>query len=437
MNHTNSMTVYVAGLIGALIYAASNNVSMAMSLQTAVQKAVAEQPKLLMSVFVKKQAEAQCQLSNAGLFPHAEVNIAYGRQKAPIWQTDGKLDMNVGVTPKVTTLRLRQMLFDGFATISQVEASKARLEEAKHNVQAILEENILAIAEAYLSVLRGKSIVEYAKDNLNLHQELLARTQPKNLRQAEKEQVAARLALARTTLLEAQSMLRDAHTRFAMLTGFELNTVLRPELSKHVLPVTEESLIKQAIEHSNLLDSAHAAVTAAQAERKQALAGYYPELDLSLNRQQGKNFAHISKKQRDTSVMLQLRYNVFMGGADQAREKLATWRLEEAKQAYTSAQREVESKARLAWTAYTQAHGQLGFFREYTDKMQAAAQHSREQCLANNAYIAECLDAQLEAYSACSMYISSQLNELLGGYKLLYSTNHLSKHFHINVPDLK
>ena len=70
-------------------------------------------------------------------------------------------------------MTLTQMLFDGFATQSEVERQIARMDSASRRVQETAEFIALDAVEAHLDVLRNQALVELARENVEQHQGIL------------------------------------------------------------------------------------------------------------------------------------------------------------------------------------------------------------------------------------------------------------------------
>ena len=99
------------------------------------------------------------------------------------------------------------MLFDGFATQSEVQRQIARIDSASYRVQEAAEFIALDAVEAHLDVLRNQALVELARENLEQHRRILGQ-----VRQLE-DQGAGSIGDVRQTesrLAEAQSSLAVA-----------------------------------------------------------------------------------------------------------------------------------------------------------------------------------------------------------------------------------
>ena len=115
------------------------------------------------------------------------------------------------------------MLFDGFATQSEVQRQIARIDSASRRVQETAEFIALDAVEAHLDMLRNQALVELARENIEQHQRMLG--QVRQLKGqgggsiADVHQAEARLAEAQNALAVAFGNLHDAEALYLAVVG--------------------------------------------------------------------------------------------------------------------------------------------------------------------------------------------------------------------------
>ena len=130
----------VAGLWLALLAStALQGPALATSLEEAVQRAVLNNPDVGSAASDRRAADEQVRQARAGYFPRADIRTAIGREWAntpstragsPPWEDDST---NKNRTD--TSLTVRQMLFDGFETESDVARRQALAESSASRVR--------------------------------------------------------------------------------------------------------------------------------------------------------------------------------------------------------------------------------------------------------------------------------------------------------------
>lgn len=120
-------------------------------------------------------------------------------------------------------LVLRQMIFDGFATPSEVK----RLDHAKRvryfELQNTMQETTLEFMRAYIDTLRYRELTDYAKTNYVIHQQyfdkIKERVDAGVARRVDLEQATGRLALAEANLLTETTNLFEVTARIQRILG--------------------------------------------------------------------------------------------------------------------------------------------------------------------------------------------------------------------------
>ena len=210
-------------------------------------------------------------------------------------------------------LTLTQMLFDGYATKSEVERQLARTDSAAYRVDEAAEFIALDAIEVHLDVLRNLILVEQAKENLVAHEAILGR-----VRQGERQgggsiadvrQTEARLAAARNVLATADGNLRDARARYRRVTGDDAHELETSTAPIFALPEGPETAAAKAATSSPTVRIAKADIDVAKAELRGSRAGYYPRFDLELGTGANKQIDGIVGSEVQAEALVVMRYN--------------------------------------------------------------------------------------------------------------------------------
>jgi adhesin transport system outer membrane protein len=333
---------------------------------------------------------------------------------------------------------LTQMLFDGFATESEVERQLARTNSAAYRVDEAAEFIALDAIEAHLDVLRNRSLVAQAKENLAQHQEIFGRVRQGELRGsgsiADVRQTEARLAAARSVLATAIGNLRDAEARYVRVTGArpkELENSAPPVVA---LPEGPETAAALASINSPTVQIATADIDVAKAELKGSRAGYFPRFDLELGAAANRQIDGIVGSEVEGQALLVMRYNLFRGGGDIAKEREAFARVSESHHGLRKARNEAEEQARQSYNALMTARSRVEALAAQRRANAATRQAYAEQFKLGQRSLLDLLDAENEYYLAKANLTTAEFTENFAVYRVLTVTGDLLPTLEIDRP---
>jgi outer membrane protein, adhesin transport system len=217
-------------------------------LEDAVAAALRDNPEVVAATSNRLATDETINQARAGYFPALDLRGNTGVENSNNLSTRGRLNRGAGEPSDVTLWRneanasLRQMLFDGFATSSQVDQSVARTESAAARVRRTAESVGLDAVEAYLQVQRRAELARIAQANIASHERFLElvrrRAQQGGGTTADVRQAESRLALARENLAAAQGQLDTARATFKRVVGVEAGETVRPQVPEARLPAS-------------------------------------------------------------------------------------------------------------------------------------------------------------------------------------------------------
>ena len=176
-------------------------------------------------------------------------------------------------------------------------------------------------------------------------------------------------------------------------------------------------------------------MVASSAQKRAAKAAYYPTVEFEIAGANNRNLSGVQTKSNSTTALLRLRYNIFNGGSDRARERESAWALEKEKEVRNNIRRQVEQATRLAWNTFTSSRAQLQYFKKHMDSSEKTRDSYYKQFSIGQRTLLDLLNTENELYGSRSSYISAQYNELLGKYRLLNSMGRLVDYLHVTLPD--
>ena len=185
------------------------------------------------------------------------------------------------------------------------------------------------------------------------------------------------------------------------------------------LPESPDASAAAAWVTSPTVQLANADIDVAQAELRAARAGYYPNLDLELGAAAGDNLDGLEGRDVNAQALLVLRYNLFRGGGDIAREREAFLRIKEARQNLRVAQRDAEQEARVAYHALMTARARLEALGDGVDAQRATRDIYAQQFDLGQRGLLDLLDAENELFNDRSNLVTATFTERFAVYRVL------------------
>lgn len=292
------------------------------TLKEVAQQAVLSSPEVTSKWHNLKAAEEEIGVARGNFLPRVDLTAGTGREslrQPPADQSNNYTRSNYG-------LSLNQMLFDGFATHSEVKRlDKARLVRYYELLDAS-EGIALEAARAYLDVLRYRFLVNLAEDNYvqhkATHEQLIRRTQSGVGRRVDLEQAGSRLALAEINLATETANLHDVTARYQRLVNSQPpGSVIPPAQLSNGLPASQKAAQETLYKKNPTLLAAIENTEAAQHDMEVRRAAYSPKLDFRARTDHINNYLGVDGNRVQNVAELVITWNLFNGGSDRAREK--------------------------------------------------------------------------------------------------------------------
>jgi len=418
-------TVAMALVVGMTVYAAAA----AERLPDAVRAALRRHPEVLGAAASARAAVENYEQAAAGRLPTLDLRMGGGRENS-----DNTLLRSAGIGSRTLTrqeasLTLRQNIFDGSQVRSEMERQSFRLESARARLSETAESIALRAAEAYLDVLRDQGLVRFAEDNVARHEELLKKTQLRFRsgvgQRADFEQATARVALARSSLVGARGSLEDSAARYYRVVGRTASGLTEPEAPAKYLPVSIESAKARAADTSYSVKAARSDLSAAQLNIRSIRADLLPRVDVELSANRNRDLDGIIGPNNDNQAMLVMRYNLFRGGADQARIREAVERETIALETVNDALQSTEEAAARAWAARATARERIAPLDAHVQATEQVLRAYRDQFELGRRSLLDLVNAENELYQARSALLAGRVAERLSEYRVLASVGAL------------
>ncbi len=329
-----------------------------LTLKEVAQKVVLENPEVLAKWHAFKAAGGDVDVARAGFYPRIDFTGGTGKEdlKEPgVSRQD--------YTRRGYALTLNQMLYDGFATSSDVKRlDKARLTRYFELLDAA-ENAALEAARAYYDVIRYRHLMLLAENNYIEHRSSYELLQRRALagagRRVDVEHAASRLALAELNLNTEAANLHDVTARYLRLVGEQPPEVMfGPARLAKDYPASQPDALKLAFKRNPTLLAAVENLEAAQHEVELRRSDFHPKLELRLTNDSAENVNGVTGTRQNNIAELVFRYNLFNGGADVARQTVYAERKNQALDLRDKACRDIRQTLSIAYNEVRRLHAQ-------------------------------------------------------------------------------
>ncbi len=372
--------------------------------------------------------------AEGGYLPSVDLNAGIGYEYTDSPSTRAARGDSNELTRKELGLNVRQMLFDGWGTRSEVERQNARTDSAAARLLAVGEATAMRAAEAYLDLGRYQGLKAISAESLQIHKriedQIRLRSEAGVGRRADYDQVKARVALAEVNLVAADVNLLDAETTFQRVVGRlpggePVDLVAIPP---GALPGSLQQALEQAQVNNPVLHTAAADIEAARAQHAAAKQSDYPRFDLELGGNLNDDIAGTEGHVDDLSAMIRMRYNLYRGGSDAARKRATAHNVNEARDIRDRSVRQLEESLRLAWAAYRATSAQLPLLERQVVSAQATRLAYEKQFNIGQRTLLDLLNSENEVLQARQSVIETRADGLLAQYRLLEAMGALVDH---------
>ena len=379
-------------------------------LSQVVESAILTNPEIIQSY---KTYEASVKESDAAFgryLPTVDLTSSYGAENrhdpiALIGPSGSKYNRDE------STLSLRQMLFDGFATKNEVarldKTSKARLFELENLSQSIA----LDSAKAYIDLLRYRTLTNLAEDNYVAHKTIFEQLELKAKagvgKKSDVEQARSRVSLADYNMSVEGSNLHDIESRYQNLIGS-----LPPRNLNATVPLGQDipkdpiEAIKYAQAHNPKLLATIQDMGSQSALLEYRNSAFLPRLEFHAYAEHGNDINGYSGVHRNDVAEVVLTWNLFNGNTDVNLRKKELSALEAATNRRDKTCRDIRLELQIAYNDIQKLTAQAAYLDERQISIEKARDAYRKQFDIGQRTLVDLLNAENEVFEAKRLYIN-------------------------------
>jgi outer membrane protein, adhesin transport system len=388
-----------------------------------VADAISAHPMVKEKVHVYRQVLSDQLIASSSNRPSVDLQASTGLYNTESPSTGGNA---VDYDSTRVELSVTQNLFNGYQSTNQIKQNESRAQAALYDLYDTADNIALDTIQAYLNVLKHKKLYQLARENVASHEGILSQIRERNSsgvgRRSQLQQTEGRVARAHASLIAQQNNLNDALTELHHLLGryVEVTDLAEPTLPE--IPREDlNTLIDQALLRHPAIKVASSNIEASQFEYQRSQSSRYPNLDLRLASEWGNDIGGVSGDTSELSLVLNLTYNFYNGGADKSDQSKKISAVYEQKDFAARIRRQIINTLRLAWTADESLQRQLKFFQQYILKASETVGSYREEFFIGQRDLIDLLDAENELNTANNDYTRAYFDLMAARYRVYES----------------
>ena len=404
------------------------------TIQQAAQEAVLTNPEVQIKWHAFQSANGERDVAAGNFLPHLDAQAGINRER----HNDPLLLNNYNSHSQSITLS--QMIYDGFATSSEVDRLDHNRLVKLYELYDVTESTTLEVVRAHLDVLRYRKLVEFAEENYVQHRalydQLLSKAQAGVGRRVDLEESAGRLALAEANLLSETSNLHDVSARYQRLVGTKpAQTLVEPAgLDKDLPPE-----LSTALQISNSANPAVLAaienIRASDSDASGHRSAFQPRVDVRLSSLRGSNINNEIGDSTDKTAQVVLSWNLFNGFSDRAKLHQLAEQINMSRDYRDKVCRDNRQTLEIAYNDKRKIAELLKYLDQHQLSIEKARDAYRQQFDIGQRTLLDLLDTENELFQAKRAYVEAEYDQQIAFARVQAGMGNLFRALQLSRPD--
>ena len=415
------LSVIITSYLAGFCLSSNSYADETQSLANVVQSAITSNPEVLQSYHSYLSVVKDKDAAFGRYLPSIDLTTSIGREDRndPITRQTSSVVRN-SYTRNQTSISLKQMIFDGFATRSEVErldwTSKAKLFELESTSQSIAFD----ATRAYIDYMRSKALTALAEDNYVAHKIIFEQLKQKAKagvgKKSDVEQAQSRLSLADYNMTMEGSNLHDVEARFQKVTGQVPPSLIGDigSINKQI-PDNAIDALKVAQNKNPQLIASILDINAQTAVVKNKLSPFMPRVDFRAHSDHGNDLNGYSGNWRNDVAEIDLSWNLFNGMSDRNLRSKEQELLEAANSRRDKTCKDIRLELQVAFNDIKKLKDQANYLDARQISIEKARDAYRKQFEIGQRTLVDLLNAENEVFEAKRLYVNV-INDLNVAY---------------------
>jgi len=410
----------------------------AQSLGDAVSRAVATNPNIKSASANRRARNYELDQATGRLLPQLSMNSSLQAQQINRPLGVGTEFNDILRSRREVSVRVRQVVFDGWDRANQIYRSEARIDGAALRVLAASEAVGLDAVETYIDVLRHRRLFSLADANIKRHKEILSlvnvRYKGGNSPISDLDQTSERLAGAQAVHAEIRTALQTAEARYSEVVGMRPGKLRSIPIPRHATKGLRNA-INTGLAHNSILLALRSDIVEAEYERNQAKSDYFPQVYLEGEAKYGKDIDGTPGLNSELRGGVVVSWNLFDGKIRTARVGELSERVVQRVADLERREREVIQQIESAWAKYTNGHARVAALKSQEASNSKIIREYLDEYQLSKRSILDVLDAENTRFRVRFDLSSAEAIKRFAVYQIIASTGQLLQTFGIEAPE--
>lgn len=411
----------------------------AQSLEQAVANSLASNPKIKQAYNNYKSYSEDINITTGSYLPSVNLSASIGQEKT---NSNNTRKTNVDTktfNTKQTTLSIRQLIWDGSATLNNISRTKHEAEAARFQLLADANNKALDVTKVYLNYLKANEVLMLSEKNVTVHEriykDIKRRTDSGLGSTSDMTQIETRIARARSNFVAAQNNFHDAETNFIRLVNELPQDLVIPEVDTKFIPKTEADALKKALANNPITKVASSDIDAAFSQEKMATGAFLPTFAIEAKQTWADGINSNEEHYDQTQVQLTMNYNLLNGGSDLAKSRKMAHQVGVAKDIRDNTYLELTEGTKLAWSAFDLTKRQKAFLQMMVDAASDTVIAYEKQFRIGKRTLLDLLNTENELFEARKSYIAAKYDNISAKYRVLNATGDILAEMRVATPE--
>ena len=397
-------------MLTAVPATAQTTMSQVGALKAAAERALATSPEVAARFNAYRSAIDAVDVGQAAWRPKIDLTANIGRDSDSF---RSNVPASQSLNRSGIALNATQLLWDGLGTRSEVNRLGHDKLTRYFEFLDVTEQTALEATRAHVDVQRYRRLVKLAEDNYVQHKyaslQIQSRFKAGVGRGVDAEQANARLALAESNLATELANLHDVTSRYQRVVGASPSST-SSDIGKMSLPLpaSAEAVASTAVKQSSSISASIEALRAARSSVGSRESAFQPRIEARLRGGVGSNLDGVRDQRNNTTAEIVMNWNLYNGGADQARVRQQVNLLGQAGDLRDKACRDTRQTALIAYNDTRKLTEQLVYLDRNSLAIEKARDAYRQQFDIGQRSLLDLLNAENEVYTAKRAYTNAE-----------------------------
>lgn len=330
-----------------------------------------------------------------------------------------KKGYNIGLT-------LRQLIYDGGLTPSEVGEMKHQNLSNKYRSLNAIENTVLETSKAYTSLVKFNELMSLSEEMIKTNKNNLTIAKQKEEISGEvleTYQVSSKLHFATDKYYEEESNKQQQLNALKKYVGIDVKTpVCRPVIDESNIPNKLVDVIKKAVLTNYEIKEQLEKIRVQREKIEQNKAAFLPTIDIELKTGKDSDIELDGNGVEDeTYARLNFNWNLFNGGANKVKDTQEKLFLQEQKKTLDEITNKVIQDVKDKYYKYENDKKRVDVLKKYVDANANIVEVYKNEFEAGTRTFVDILNAQTELYQSTQSLIEREYALFDNYYDLLYS----------------